>query len=99
MGNMIFFDRCPRYAVIMRYAEGGFDMSVVLIILEVLTSIALIAAILLQSSKENGLSGAISGNNESYMNKTGSGLDKALASATKWIALVWILLTLGLSML
>ena len=52
---MIFFDRCPRYAVIMRYAEGGLDMGVVLIILEVLASVALIATILLQSSKENGL--------------------------------------------
>ena len=71
----------------------------VVTILEVIASVALIAVVLMQSGKEAGLSGAISGNNESYMNKTGSGLDKALASATKWIALVWILLTLGLSML
>ena len=74
-------------------------METVLIILEALCSVAMIVVVLLQSGKEAGLSGAISGNSDSYMNKTGSGLDKTLASATKWIALVWILLTLGLSLI
>ncbi len=68
-------------------------------VLEVLASVALIIVVLMQSGKEAGLSGAISGNSDSYMNKTGSGLDKMLASATKWIALVWIVLTLGLSLI
>ena len=68
----------------------------VLIVLELLSSIALIVIVLLQSGKEAGL-GAIAGNTDTYMgkNKTGS-LDKKLASITKWIALVWILLTLSL---
>ena len=75
-------------------------MSVVLIILEVLASIALIAAILLQSSKENGLSGALSGNSESFMNKGGRmGLDKMLSTATKWIAVVWVIVTLALCLI
>ena len=71
----------------------------VLIALEVLASIALIVVVLMQSGKEAGLSGAIAGNADSYMSKTKNGtLDKMLASATKWIALAWIILTLALSL-
>ena len=71
----------------------------VLIGFEVLTSIALIVIVLLQSGKESGL-GVVSGNSESYMSKNGSGnWNKKLASATKWVAMVWILLTLGLSLI
>ena len=71
----------------------------VLIGLEILTSIALIVIVLLQSGKESGL-GAIAGNSDSYMNKNGSGdLNKKLATATKWVAAAWILLTLGLSLI
>ena len=70
---------------------------IILVVLEVFASIALIAVVLVQSGKESGLSGAFAGNNDSYMNKSKmGGLDKKLAKATKWIALVWILLTLAL---
>ncbi len=72
----------------------------VLTILEVIASVALIVVVLLQSGKEAGLSGAISGNNDSYMNKgKRGGMDKLLATSTKWVALVWILLTLALGLL
>ena len=72
---------------------------IILIVLEVIASIALIGVVLLQSGKEAGLSGALAGNSESFMSKNGKGnLDKKLASATKWIALAWILLTLVLSL-
>ena len=65
-----------------------------------IASLGLIVVILLQSGKEAGLSGAIAGNNESYMNKSKlGGLDKMLAKATKWIALAWILLTLVLCLI
>lgn len=74
-------------------------MEIVLTILEVIASVALIAIVLLQSGKEAGLSGAIAGNTESYMNKTGKSMDKVLASATKWIAAVWLVLTLALSLI
>ena len=71
-------------------------MGIVLIVLEVIVSILLMGVILVQSGKENGL-GAMSGNTESYMNKGGRmGLDKMLASATKWIALVWVGLAIAL---
>lgn len=68
-------------------------------VLEAIASLALIVVVLLQSGKESGLSGAISGNSDTYLSKSKSGsMDKVLASATKWIALVWILLTLSLSL-
>ncbi len=69
-------------------------------VLEVIASILLVLVVLFQSGKEAGLSGAIAGNSNSYMGKGKSGgLDKLLATATKWIALVWVLLTLALSLL
>ena len=71
---------------------------IIVTILEVLASIALIAVVLLQSGKESGL-GALAGNSETYLSKSKFGsLDKILASATKWIALAWVLLTLSLSL-
>ena len=75
-------------------------MKTVLIILEVLCSIALIGVVLFQSGKESGLSGALSGNTDTYLGKNQmASLDKKLASATKWIALVWGGLTLTLSII
>ena len=75
-------------------------MEIVLTILEVIASIALIATVLFQSGKEAGLSGALTGNTDSYLNKSGAaGLDKLLAKSTKWIALVWLVLTLILSLI
>ena len=73
-------------------------IEIILVILEALCSIALIGVVLLQSGKEAGLSGALSGSSDSYLSKNKKGgLDQMLASSTKWIALVWILLTLFLS--
>ena len=73
---------------------------IILTVLEVIASAALILVVLLQSGKEAGLSGAIAGNNSSYMSKNGkSGLDKLLATSTKWIALAWILLTLAVTLI
>ena len=75
-------------------------LKTVLIVLELIASLALIVVVLMQSGKESGLSGAISGNSNYYMNKNKTGgLDKILATSTKWIALVWILLALSLSLI
>mgnify|MGYP003300129955 CR=1 FL=1 len=74
-------------------------MEIALIVLEVIVSLALILIVLLQSGKEEGLSGALSGSSNSYLNKNkNSGLDAKLASSTKWIALAWIIMTLALSL-
>ena len=70
----------------------------ILIVLEAICSIALIGVVLMQSGKEAGLSGALSGSSDSYLSKNKKGnLDAMLASSTKWIALAWVLLTLSLS--
>ena len=74
-------------------------LETILIVLEAICSIALIGVVLLQSGKEAGLSGALSGSSDSYMSKNkAGGLDQKLAASTKWIALAWVLLTLSLSL-
>ena len=75
-------------------------VKIILTVLEVIASLGLIVVVLMQSGKESGLSGALAGNNESYMNKSKlGGLDKMLAKITKWVALAWIVLTLILSLI
>lgn len=75
-------------------------LKTVLIVLEVIASIVMILVVMFQSGKEAGLSGALTGNTDNYMSKSKFGnLDKTLASATKWIALVWAALTLSLSLI
>ena len=74
-------------------------LETILIVVEALFSVALIVVVLLQSGKEAGLSGALSGSSDSYLSKNKKGgLDQILASSTKWIAIVWIVLTLVLSL-
>ena len=74
-------------------------LETILIVLEAICSVALIGVVLMQSGKEAGLSGALSGSSDSYMSKNKQGnLDAMLASSTKWIALAWVLLTLSLSL-
>lgn len=72
-------------------------MQTALIIADIIVSIILIVVVLLQSGKEAGLSSALAGNTDSYMGRNKrAGLDKLLATATKWIALVWVVVTLAL---
>ena len=75
-------------------------MQTALIVLEIIVSIALIIVVLLQSGKEDGLSGALTGgNSESYMSKNKRAtLDKKLAASTKWLALLFVVVTLALVM-
>ena len=74
-------------------------LKTIVTVLEVIASVAMILVVMFQSGKEAGLSGALTGNTETYMSKSKFGnLDKTLASATKWIALAWVLLTLSLSL-
>ena len=75
-------------------------LKTILIILEVISSVIMIMVVMFQSGKEAGLSGALTGNSDNYMSKSKFGnMDKTLASATKWIALVWVLLSLSLSLI
>ena len=75
-------------------------MEIVFTALQALCSVGLIVVVLLQSGKEAGLSGALAGSSDSYLSKNKSGgLDKILSKSTKWIALVWVVLTLVLSLI
>lgn len=75
-------------------------LKTVLIILEIIASVIMILVIMFQSGKEAGLSGALTGASESYLNKNKKGnLDQVLASSTKWIAIGWVVLTLVLSLI
>lgn len=72
---------------------------IVISVIDVILSVVLSAIVLMQSGKESGLSGALSGKSDTYMGKNGGGMDKKLTTATKWLGLVWILLTLALGLL
>ena len=69
-------------------------------VVEVIACVLLIAVVLVQSGKEAGLSGAIGGGSDTYLSKgKGKNMDQVLASATKWVALAWVILTLSLSLI
>ena len=59
-------------------------------------SIALIAVVLLQEGSDQGM-GALSGNSDTYMIKTGKNGKSLIASSTKWIAALWRILVLCMS--
>ena len=72
-------------------------LELVLTILQVVSGLVVSIIILLQSGKSAGLSGAIAGGADTFFAKGKSKtLDQKLAKATKWIALVFVLLTLAL---
>ena len=72
-------------------------MNLAITILQVVLSLAMIAIVMLQSGKSAGLSGTISGAAETFLSKNkAKTLDAKLAKATKWVAIVWILVTLAL---
>ncbi len=67
-------------------------------IVQLLACLVLIAVVLIQSGKTAGLSGAIGGGSDTYLAKNKSKtLDAKLARATKWFAIVFVLLTLALN--
>ena len=68
----------------------------ILSVLVAILSIALIAVVLLQDGKDQGL-GALAGNTDSYMNKTGKDGKSLIAASTKWIAAAWLILVLCMS--
>ena len=66
-------------------------------ILQVIAGLAVILAVLFQSGKSAGLSGAIAGAADSFMSKgNAKTFDAKLARATKWIGAAFMVLTLVL---
>lgn len=72
-------------------------MKLAITVLQVLFSLAIVAVVMLQSGKSAGLSGAISGAADTFLSKNkAKSLDAKLAKWTKWVAIVWVVLTLAL---
>ena len=75
-----------------------FDISMgkaILSIVQVVLSVGLILIVLFQSGKRSGLSGAIAGAADTFLSKNQARtLDARLARITKWVAILFITLTL-----
>ncbi len=70
-------------------------MMIFVTILQLLAALILIAIVLFQSGKSQGLSGTIGGIADSYMAKSkAKSLDAKLAKATKWVGAIFVVLTL-----
>ena len=75
-------------------------MQLAITVLQVLCGLALVAIVMLQSGKSAGLSGAIAGGADTFLSKNkAKSVDAKLAKATKWVAIVWVVLTLALCIL
>ena len=70
-------------------------LKIIVLVLDLISTVLLTATVLIQSGKSAGLSSAIAGASDSFMAKGGSKtLDAKLAKATKWIGLAFVVLTL-----
>jgi len=68
-------------------------------VLQVLVGLILITFVLFQSGKHSGL-GVIGGASDTFLSKNKArSMDAKLAKYTKWVALIFVLLTLALSLL
>lgn len=75
-------------------------LTIIFTILQVLSGLAVMVIVLMQSGKSAGLSGAIAGGADTFLGKGKSkSLDAKLAKATKWFALAFVLLTLILNLI
>jgi preprotein translocase subunit SecG len=76
-------------------------VKLILTIIQVLTAVFVVVMVLMQSGKSNGLSAALGGGgSDTFLAKNKSrGLDAKLARATKWMAAVFMVLTLVLNLI
>ena len=75
-------------------------MTLFVTILQLLCGLVVILAVLFQSGKSAGLSGAIAGGADTFLSKNkAKSLDAKLAKMTKWVAILWIVITLVLSLI
>ena len=73
-------------------------MLIFVTVLQLIAGLILIAIVLFQSGKSQGLSGTIGGIADSYMAKSkAKSLDAKLAKATKWVGAAFVVLTLILN--
>ena len=75
-------------------------LKLIITIIQLICAVGLICVVLFQSGKRSGLSGVIAGAADTFMTKTkAKSVDAVLAKATKWVAIVFAVLTLALNML
>ncbi len=75
-------------------------LTIVFTVLQVLSGLAVLVIVLMQSGKSAGLSGAIAGGADTFLSKSkAKSLDAKLAKATKWFALAFVVLTLVLNLI
>ena len=75
-------------------------VQIVVSIIYFIVALALIAVVMLQSGKSAGLSGAIAGGADTFLSKNkAKSADARLAKMTKWVAIVFMVLTLVLCLL
>ena len=75
-------------------------LRLIITVLQLLCGLAIILAVLFQSGKSAGLSGAIGGGADSFLAKNkAKTMDAKLARATKWVGAVFLILTLVLLIL
>lgn len=76
-------------------------MKTLFVILQLVTCLVLMLVIILQSGKNSGLSGALGGgSSDNFMSKNkAKSIDARLARSTKWIAGVFVVLTIVLNLL
>ena len=75
-------------------------LELILTIIQLISGLAVTVIVLMQSGKSAGLSGAIAGGAETFLSKgKATTLDAKLAKATKWFGLVFVILTLVLTVL
>lgn len=73
-------------------------LAIVLIVLQMISCVAIIVIVELQSGKSAGLSGALSGGSETFLSKNKSkSWDSRLAKFTKWMAIIFVGLTLAIN--
>ena len=74
-------------------------LNLILTIVQVLCGLAVIAVVMLQSGKSAGLSGAIAGGADTFLSKNkAKSLDAKLARWTKWVAILFMVVCLGLAL-
>ena len=84
----------------LRVFERKMKMQLALTVLVVIASLVLIAVVMLQSGKSAGLSGAIAGGMDTFLSKNkAKSWDAKLARWTKYVAILFLLLVLALSMI
>lgn len=75
-------------------------LTITITAIQLLVCVILITVVLLQSGKTAGLSGVIGGGSDTYLSKNkAKTLDSKLARATKWVAIVFAVLTLLLNII